>query len=148
MLSIGFEISEADHYLYVKKTSAGLVVIVVYVDDVIITGDSEDEIGKVKNLLKAEFDIKDLGQLMYFLGTEVIWTDDGIWLMQRKYVLDMLKKFGMTGCKPIATPNEQNAKLRANSGEPLENPTLYRQIVGSLIYTTLTRPDMSHDIGV
>ena len=85
---------------------------------------------------------------MYFLGIEVIWTDDGIWLMQRKYVLDMLKKFGMTGCKPIATPIEQNAKLRADSGEPLENPTLYRQIVGSLIYATLTRPDMSHDVGV
>ena len=91
-LSIGFEIGEADHSLYVKKTGVGLVVIVVYVDDVIITGDSEDEIGKFKNLLKAEFDIKDLGQLMYFLGIEVIWTDDGIWLMQHKYVLDMLPK--------------------------------------------------------
>ena len=148
LLSIGFEISEADHSLYVKKTGAGLVIIVVYVDDVIITGDNEDEIGKVKNLLKAEFDIKDLGKLMYFLGIEVIWTDDGIWLMQCKYVLDMLKKFGMTGCKPIATPIEQNAKLRSDSGEPLENPTLYRQIVGSLIYATLTRPNMSHDVGV
>ena len=126
LLSISFEISEADHSLYVKKAGAGLVVIVVYVDDVIITSGSEDEIGKVKNLLKAEFDTKDLGKLMYFLGIEVIWIDDGIWLMQRKYVLDMLKKFGMTGCKPIATPIEQNAKLRADSGEPLENPTLYK----------------------
>ena len=148
LLSIGFEISKADHSLYVNKIGAGLVNIVVYVDDVIIIGDIEDEIGKVKNLLKAEFDIKDLGQLMYFLRIEFICTDDGIWLMQRKYVLDMLKKFGMTGCKPIATPIEQNAKLRADSGEPLENPTLYRQIVGSLIYATLTRPDMSHDVGV
>ena len=87
LLSIGFEISEGDHSLYVKKIGAGPVVVVVYVDDVIITGDIENEIGKVKNLLKAEFDIKDLGQLMYFLGIEVIWTDDGIWLMQRKYVL-------------------------------------------------------------
>ena len=148
LLSIGFEISEADHSLYVKKTGVGLVVIVVYVDDVIIIGDSEDEIGKVKDLLKAEFDIKDLGELMYFLGIEVIRTRDGIWLMQRKYVLDMLEKFGMTGCKPIATPIEQNANLRADAGEPLENPTLYRQIVGSLIYVTLTRPDMSHDVGM
>ncbi|MCO5598252.1 hypothetical protein L7F22_052344 [Adiantum nelumboides] len=131
-----------------SKVLGGLVVIVVYVDDVIIIGDDEDEIKKVKDLLKAEFDIKDLGELMYFLGIEVIRIDDGIWLMQRKYVLDMLKKFGMIGCKPIATPIEQNAKLRADAGEPLENPTLYRQIVGSLIYATLTRPDMSHDVGV
>ena len=60
----------------------------------------------------------------------------------------MLKKYGMTACKPIATPMEQNAKLRADLGEVLEDPTMYRKIVGSLIYATLTRPDMSHDVGV
>ena len=78
----------------------------VYVDDVIITSDCEEDINQVKRLLKAQFDLKDLGELMYFLGIEVIRTANGIWLLQRKYVLDMLEKFGMTGCKPIATPIE------------------------------------------
>ena len=65
-----------------------------------------------------------------------------------QYVLDMLKKYGMTARKPVATPMEQNAKLRANIGEVLEDPTMYRKIVGSLIYATLTRPNMLHDVGV
>ena len=60
----------------------------------------------------------------------------------------MLKKYGMTACKPIATPMEQNTKLRADLAEVLEDLTMYRKIVGSLIYATLTRPNMSHDVGV
>ena len=63
-------------------------------------------------------------------------------------MLDMLKKYGMTACKHVATPMEQNAKLRADDGEVLEDPTMYMKIVGCLIYATLTRPDMLHDVGV
>ena len=80
--NIGFEISKADHSLYVQKIGGGIVVIVVYVDDVIITSDCEEDINQVKRLLKAEFDMKYLGELMYFLGIEVICTKDGIWLLQ------------------------------------------------------------------
>ena len=117
-------------------------------DDLIIIGSNKDEIADVKKVLGAEFDMKDLGELKYFLGIEVVRTPQGIWMLQRQYVLDMLKKYGMTACKPIATPMEQNAKLRADLGEVLEDPTMYQKIVGSLIYATLTRPDMSHDVGV
>ena len=88
----------------------------VYVDDLIITSDCEEDIDQVKGLLKAEFDMKDLGKLMYFLGIKVIWIADGIWLLQRKYVLDMLEKFGMIGCKPNATPIKKNSKLRSDVG--------------------------------
>ena len=93
--------SNADYSMYVKKTDAGLVVIVIYVDDLIITGDDKVQIANVKKVLGAEFDMKDLRELMYFLGIEVIRTSQGIWLLQRKYVLDMLEKFGMIGCKPV-----------------------------------------------
>ena len=86
MQNIGFEISKADHSLYVKKIDGGIVVIVVYVDDVIITGDCEEDIDQVKGLLKDEFNMKDLGKLMYFLGIEVIQTADGIWLLQQAEV--------------------------------------------------------------
>ena len=113
---IGIEISKADHSLYVQKIGVGIVVIVVYADDVIITSDCEEDIDQVKGLLKSEFDMKGLGKMMYFCGIEVIQTADGIWLLQQKYVLDMLEKFGMTGCKPIATPIEENAKLRPDVG--------------------------------
>ena len=68
-------------------------------------------------------------------------------MLQRQYVLDMLKKYGMIACKLVATPMEKNVKLRADVGDVLGDPTMYRNIVGSLIYATLTRPNMSHDVG-
>ena len=61
---------------------------------------------------------------------------------------DMLKKYGMMACKRVATPMDQNVKLMANVGDVLEDPTMYKKIIGSLIYVTLTQPDMSHDVGV
>ena len=91
-----------------------MVAIVIYVDDLIITCDDKVQITNVKKLLGVVFEMKDLGELMYFLGIEVIRTLQGIWLLQRKYVLDMLQKYGMTACKPMSTPLEQNMKLRAD----------------------------------
>ena len=123
--SIGFEISKDDHSLYVKKIDCGLIVIVIYVDDLIFTGSNKDEIADVKKVLGAEFDMKDLGELKYFLGIEVVQTPQGIWMLQRQYVLDMLKKYGMMACKPVATPMEHNAKLRGGDvGKVLEDPTM------------------------
>ena len=71
-------------------TPLRLIVIVIYVDDLIITGINKDEIADVKRVLGAELDMKDLGELKYFLGIEVVWTPQGIWMLQRQYVLDML----------------------------------------------------------
>ena len=68
-------------------------------------------------------------------------------MLQIQYVLDMLKKYGMTTCKLVATPMEQNVKLRADIGDVLENPTMYKKIFGSLIYANLTQLNMSHDVG-
>ena len=79
--------SKVDYSMYVKKTDAGLVIIVIYVDDLIITRDDKVQIVNVKKVLGAEFDMKDLGELMHFLAIEVIRTSQGIWLLQRKYVL-------------------------------------------------------------
>ena len=98
--------SDADHSLYVRVTNKGIVVIVIYVDDLIIGGDSLDAIQDVKTLLQKQFDMKDLGELRYFLGIEVVRTPDGIWLSQRQYVLDMMSKYGMVDFKPSAVPLE------------------------------------------
>ncbi|XP_070049754.1 uncharacterized mitochondrial protein AtMg00810-like [Nicotiana tomentosiformis] len=92
--------------------------------------------------------MKELGQLKHFLGLEIDRTQGGIFLHQQKYSRDLLKKFGMLGCKPIAIPIESNAKMCAHEGKDLEDVTMYRQLVGSLIYLTLTRPNLSFLIGV
>ena len=91
--------------------------------------------------------MKDLGEPHYFLGMEVIRTPEGILINQCHYVLSMLFKFGMAECKPISTPLDRTVKLRPDSGKVCD-PTRFRQIVGSLIYLTITRPDLSYPVGV
>jgi hypothetical protein len=147
LVTSGFQTSNANFSLYVKKTNHGIIVIVIYVDDLIITRDSNEDISNLKKLLKQEFEMKDLGELCYFLDIEIIQSLKGIWLLQRQYALNKLSEYGMTGCKPISIPLEQNVKLNANERD-VEDTTMYRRIVGSLIYMTITRPDLSYAVGV
>ena len=91
--------------------------------------------------------MKDLGELRYFLGIEVVRVPHGFWMTQRQYMLDMLEKYGMLACKPIDTPMEPNMKSE-NVGHELEDVTMYRQMVGSLIYLTITRSNLSYAIGI
>jgi hypothetical protein len=132
----------------VKKINHGIVVIIIYVDDLIITGNSNEDISGLKKLLKQEFEMNDLGELRYFLDIEVIQSPKGIWLLQRQYALNKLSKYGMIGCKPISIPLEQNVKLSADEKDLVEDTTMYKCIVGSLIYMTITRPDLSYAVGV
>jgi hypothetical protein len=144
----GFQTSNADFSLYVKNTNDGIIIIVIYVDDLIIIGDSDVNISNLKKLLKQKFEMKDLGELHHFLGIEVIQPPKGIWLLQRQYASNKLTKYGMTSCKPISIPLEQNVKLSADEGDLVKDTTMYRHIVGSLIYMTITRPDLSYAVGV
>jgi hypothetical protein len=148
LVTSGFQTSNANFSLYVKKTDHGIVIIVIYVDDLIITGDSDANIFDLKKLLKQKFEMKDLGELCYFLGIEVIQSPKGIWLLQRQYALNKLSEYGMTGCKPISIPLEQNVKLSADERDLVEDTNMYICIVGSLIYMTITRPDLNYAIGV
>jgi hypothetical protein len=132
----------------VKKTNHGIVVIVIYVDDLIITGNSDVDIFDLKKLLKQKFKMKDLGELRYFLDIEVIQFSKGIWLLQSQYALNKLSEYGMTGYKPISIPLEQNVKLNADEGELVEDTTMYKHIVGSLIYMTIIRPYLSYVVGM
>jgi hypothetical protein len=111
--------------------------ILLYVDDLIITGADLDEINHVRRELGASFDMKDLGDLHYFLGIEVIRTPDGILISQRHYALGMLFNFGMANCKLISMPPDRTVKHRPDSGRVCD-PTRFRRIVGSLIYLTIT----------
>jgi hypothetical protein len=140
----GFQTSNVNFSLYVKKTDHGIVVIVIYVHDLIITGDSDADIFDLKKLLKQNFEMKDLGELRYFFGIEVIQSPKGIWLLQRQYALNKLSEYGLTGCKPISIPMEQNVKLSVDEGDLVEDTTMYRGIMWSLIYMTITRPDLNY----
>ncbi|RVW40691.1 Retrovirus-related Pol polyprotein from transposon TNT 1-94 [Vitis vinifera] len=108
----GFVQCQSDHTLFVKHFPEGkLAIIIVYVDDIILTCDHEEKIDLLKKLLTKEFEIKDLGNLKYFLGMEIARSKKGIVVSQRKYVLDLLNETGMLGCKPAETPMDTTVKL-------------------------------------
>ncbi|KAE8669328.1 tir-nbs resistance protein [Hibiscus syriacus] len=144
----GYSVTPTDSSLFVKDNEGKLAIVLVYVDDLIITGDDEAEILQTKENLSVRFQMKELGQLKHFLDLEVDRTHEGIFLCQQKYAKDLLKRFGMLECKSTSTPMEPNIKMCAHEGKDLEDATMYRQLIGSLIYLTLTRPDISYAVGV
>ena len=121
----------------------GIVVLLVYVDDIVITGSDSALLGQLKTHLSESFHMKDLGSLTYFLGLEVHHSPSGISLNQHKYASDLVATAGLQGATSVDTPMELNVKLRKEEGDLLADPSLYRKLVGSLVYLTITRPDIS-----
>jgi Reverse transcriptase (RNA-dependent DNA polymerase) len=117
------------------------MMLVVYVDDMIVTGNDEKEIAQLKVRLDKEFEVKDLRQLKYFFEIEVAHEAERIVLSQMNYVLDFLKETSMLGCKPAVTPIEQKTRLGVEVGEPVDRER-YQRLVGRMIYLSYTRLDI------
>ncbi|RVX04556.1 Retrovirus-related Pol polyprotein from transposon TNT 1-94 [Vitis vinifera] len=145
----GFVQCQSDHTLFVKHFPEGkLTIIIVYVDDIILTGDHEEKIDLLKKLLTKEFEIKDLGNLKYFLGMEIARSKKGIAVSQCKYVLDLLNETGMLGCKPAETPMNTTVKLEESDGSAPVDEGRYQRLVGKLIYLSHTRLDIGFSVSV
>lgn len=97
----------------------------MYVDDIILTGDDENEISWLKTCLAIEFEIKDLESLKYFPRMKVAWFKRGIAVFQWKYILDLLKEIRMSGYKPIDTLIDPNKKLEDNKQRDPIDTTQY-----------------------
>ncbi|KAH9309431.1 hypothetical protein KI387_037342, partial [Taxus chinensis] len=143
LISHGFERNPYDPNLYLKKQGGEIVIVVVYVDDLVITGSSVKMIDATKKDFNRSFDMTDLGLMHYCLGLEVWKKENHIFVSQLKYTKTTLEKFRMMDCTPIATPMEARLQLSRSDPSPPVNATLYRQLIGSLIYLTYTRPDIS-----
>lgn len=115
-------------------------ILIVYVDDIILTRDNMVEMEKLKNGLATKFEVKNLGQIPHFLGMKVARSKTDISVSQRKYVLDLVSEIGMFGCKPSDTPIEVGKKIE-NVGNSLDIHR-YHQL-GKLIYLSHTRPDIT-----
>jgi len=144
----GFKPRDHDPALFVHTSPRGRTLLLLYVDDMIITGDDSQFIEFVKKRLSDKFLMSDLGPLRYFLGLEVSSTPDGIYLSQEKYIQDLLSRAALTDHRTVDTPMELGVQLRATDGEPLADPTRYRHLVGSLVYLGITRPDISHAVHI
>ena len=108
----GFKRSKNEHTLYIKRHGkSNIVLISLYVDDLLVTSNNPEMIMAFKNEMKKNFEMTDLGLMNYFLGIEVHQSYDGIFISQAKYAEDILKKFKMQYCKPVATPLIVNEKL-------------------------------------
>ena len=141
--------SAANHSVFYHHSSTGeCIYLIVYVDDIIITGSDQDVIQKLKQHLFSHFQTKDLGKLKYFLGIEVAQSNSRMVIFQRKYTLDILTDTGMLDCKPVDNPMDPNVKLVLGQGELLRDPGRYRRLVGKLNYLTITRPDISFPVSV
>ena len=119
------------------------LILVLYVDDLFLTGD-EHQIAQCKREFTSEFEMKDLGLMHYFLGLEVWQRFDEIFLSQEKYTVDVLWRFRMMDCKSMATPMVLNLKKlhEIASGTDLVDSTMYRHLIGSLLYLVHTRPNI------
>jgi hypothetical protein len=140
-MSLGFTKSKADSNLYFKVMNDEPVILLLYVDDLFLTGE-EKLITKCKKRLASKFEKKDLGLMHYFLGLEVWQSPKRIFLNQGKYAVEILKRFNMLECNPMNTPMEAKLKLLVDTSSKLIDATLYKQIIGSLMYLMNTRPDI------
>nr|XP_028946359.1 uncharacterized protein LOC114820142 [Malus domestica] len=138
--SFGFQQSSSDASLVVLQGHS-LVIVLVYVDDILVTGPNPSVCNLFIQKLSTLFPVKDLGPLHYFLGLEVHRSSAGLFLHQSKYLLDLLRKSNMVGAKPCCTP--LGSQKLDHTGPLLSDPTEYRSIVGGLQYLTWTRPDIS-----
>ena len=115
MKDFGYRQTNSNHTLFLKKQQGKITTLIVYVDDMVFTGNDLKERKALQDYLSREFKMKDLSPLKYFLGIEVSWFDKGIFLSQRKYALDLLHETGMSTCQPVDTPVEEGLKLCVKS---------------------------------
>ncbi|GAU43218.1 hypothetical protein TSUD_301050 [Trifolium subterraneum] len=146
---IGFNKCVTEHGVYVKNcVEKGTIILCLYVDDLLITGSNEAHIREFKVDMMREFEMTDLGHISYFLGIEFQRTSEGLILHQKKYAIEILKRFEMDQCNPALTPSEPRLQLSKESEEKDVDATEYRRLIGSLRYLCNTRPGIAYSVGI
>ncbi|TYK14395.1 Cysteine-rich RLK (RECEPTOR-like protein kinase) 8 [Cucumis melo var. makuwa] len=134
--SQGYSQGHYDHTLFTKASKTEkIAILIVYVDDIVLTGDDQTEISQLKQRMGDEFEIKDLENLKYFLGMEVARYKEGIFVSQRKYTLELLTETGMLGCCPADTPIEFNCKLGNSDDQVPVDKEQYQRLVAQYYST-------------
>ncbi|XP_049360668.1 uncharacterized mitochondrial protein AtMg00810-like [Solanum verrucosum] len=138
-----------------EEEQTDIVIVLVYVDDLLITGSNITLIEKAKQILNHKFKMKDLGELKYFLGIEIMKSTRGVLLNQRKYVLELSSEMGLSGSKPTITLLEVNRKLTTREFDEATNSTrdellsdanAYQRLIEKLLYVTITRLDICFSV--
>ena len=144
----GFKRESANTTLFIRKDKNNFVVAQIYVDDIVFGAINDSLAHSFADEMKAMFEISMIGELTYFLGLQVKQTNSGIYINQAKYAKNLVKRFGLDNAAHARTPMAANAKLTNDpSGESVD-VTLYRSMIGCLLYLTASRPDISFNVGI
>ena len=148
LVSYGFIRGKDDQTLFIKKEDDELIVAQVYVDDIIF-GSTKDELAhSFSKLIQGEFEMSMIGELTNFLGLQIRQQDSGIFLSQSKYARNLVKKFSLESASSVRTPMNPNVKVIVDLLGKSVDSSLYRSMIGSLLYLTANRPDISYSVGV
>nr|GEW85016.1 putative polyprotein [Tanacetum cinerariifolium] len=142
--TIGFRGSTTDPSLFIYSTKGMILYMLVYVDDIFLTGNNFDAIDMIIKNLSQTFAIQDLGTLSYSLGVEVVYKNSDVILSQKKYILELLQRANFSKAKPVPSPISTTANFHLDDSPLFDDPVKYRQIVGALQYVTLSRPDITY----
>lgn len=148
LCSQGLQKSSADANLYFHESQGKLTLLLLYVDDVYLTGNDTVHIELIRQAIQTEFEMSDLGLLSFSLGLEFLFSASGIRVTQRQYVKDMLAEFGLSECRPAATPMQEKLQLLPDMKAAPADSVHYQRMVGKLIFLTHTRPDIAYAVSV
>lgn len=148
LMQLGFKKSLNEATLYVKGDEINFIVVSLYVDDLLVTGSNLELVNEFKKDMQQIFEMTDLGEMAYFLGMEVQQKEKEVFICQTKYAKEILKKFRMDECKIANTPMGKNVKLNKDDVAEKIDETLYRSLVGCLMYLTATRPDILYSVSL
>ncbi|XP_052181881.1 uncharacterized mitochondrial protein AtMg00810-like [Diospyros lotus] len=143
VIEYGFLQSKSNYSLFTKCVGSSFVALLVYVDDIIITGSDVVAIASLKSFLHSKFKLKDLGRLRYFLSLEIARSTKGIFFSQRHYALQLLEDTGFLSSKLAIVPMISNIRLSSDEGPLLEDVSAYRRLIVRLLYLTISRPDIT-----
>ena len=144
LLSQNFQRCRSDRNVYIQNFDGNLIIIVLYVDELLMTGSTVASISAIKSALHNAFEMSDLGLLNQFLGLEIEQNIDGIMVSHSKYISDLLVKFNIAECRPTPFPFLSGISLEEGKSTPPMDCTIYRQLIGSFIYLTHSRPDICY----
>lgn len=130
--------------LFIKREREKYIMVSIYIDDLIFAGNDEVLLEEFKQSMKQEIEMVDLGLMRFFFGVEVHQSHSRIHLCQKKYAQQVLERFKMADCNPVKNPIVPGAKLSKESAGEEVDATLYKQLVGCVMYLTVTRPDMMY----
>ena len=148
MLENNYKRGGVDRTLFIKQLNPWTLVVQIYVDDIVFGSTSSDHVQEFVSQMKREFKMSMVGELTYFLGLQVKQMENDIFVNQSKYAKSLVKSFGLESVKHMRTPMSTNTKLTIDDSGSSVDPSLYRSMIGSLLYLTVSRPDICFSGGV